>query len=153
MQTYSTSDIAHFLGTERTNINYYIRKGHLNATMIDGNYSIKQQDYYSFRDEYYDTNLRHSTRGISKKLTDSQVKILSFVIADMQNNTISLNEFENRYKKDLEEMAQFKDFILYKRDVCIRYENKNGSTFQELANDFTLSIKSIQNIIKQKSEF
>ena len=120
---YSTSDIATFLGTDRRNINYYIRQGHLKATMEDGDYKITQTDYFSFRDEYYDANKRNSNRGIAKKLSDEQIKLLASIIADTQNNNISLDKFKNKYecKKDL--ITQIDDFIIYKRDRCIKYDN------------------------------
>ncbi len=148
---YSTADIASFLGTDRPNVNYYIRQGHLKATMVDGNYEVSAQDYHSFRDEYYDSNLRHSRRGTNKKLTDTQVKLLAFIVADLQNNQISLKEFQDKYKQELHDIPQFKDYVIYKRDVSIRYDNKHkGYRYQKLADDYGLSVRSIQEIINTK---
>lgn len=153
---YTTSDIAFFLGTERSNVNYYIRKGYLKATMFDGNYEITEQDYHSFRDKYYDTDKRNSARGINKKLSQEQVVLLASVISDLQNSNISLECFKQKYKKDTELIPQFNEYLIYKRDMCIRYDNhKKGYRYQKLANEYGLSLRSIQEIINQnkKSEF
>lgn len=148
---YSTSDIAYFLGTDRSNINYYIRKGHLKATMVDGNYEISEQDYYSFRDNYYDTDKRNSSRGISKKLSEQQVKILALIVTEIQNNEISLQDFIKKYKKDAEQIPNFQDFIIFKRDMCIRYDNaKKGYRYKKLADEYGLSVRSIQEIVNQE---
>ena len=150
---YTTSDIANFLGTERNNINYYIRKGYLKATMVDGNYFISQKDYYEFRDKYYDTNKRFSSRGPAKKLTDEQVKLLAFVVSDLQNDQISLNEFKEKYKDVSAQIPQFKDFIIYKRDASIRYDRSLGYRYKRLADKYNLSVKSIEKIVNQKEEY
>lgn len=148
---YSTSDIASFLGTDRSNVNYYIRKGYLKATMVDGNYEISEPDYYSFRDEYYDTDKRNSSRGVNKKLSEYQVKILSLVVSEIQNDKISLQDFIKKYKKDAKQIPNFQDFITFKRDMCIRYDNaKKGYRYKKLADEYGLSVRSIQDIVNQE---
>jgi len=148
---YSTSDIASFLGTERNNVHYYIRKGYLKATMVDGNYEVLEKDYHAFRDEYYDTGKRNSSRGKNKKLSEHQVKIIAFVVSDIQNDEISLQDFTQKYKKDAEKIPNFQDFIIFKRDMCIKYDNKNkGYRYKRLADEYGLSVRSIEEIINQE---
>jgi len=149
---YSTSDIASFLGIPRTNVNYYIRKGHLKATMTDGFYMITPKDYYTFRDEYYDSDKRFISRGPTKKLTEEQVKLLAFIVSDLQNDQISLDEFKEKYKEVSSEIPQFKDFIIYKRDASIRYERSLGTRYKKLAQKYNLSEKSIQKIVNRDRE-
>ena len=149
---YTTSDIASFLGTERTNVNYYIRKGYLKATMIDGFYVVASKDYYEFRDKYYDSGKRYSSRGPAKKLTDEQVKLLAFIVSDLQNDKISLNEFKKKYKEVSSKIPQFQDFTIYKRDSSIRYDRSLGYRYKRLANKYKLSVKSIEKIINHNKE-
>jgi len=148
MPTYSTSDIAYFLGTQRQNINVYIKKGYLNAIMVDGNYEITHQDYLSFREKYYDTDKRNSSRGTSKKLTHEQISLFAFMLNDLQNDDIELEEFSNTYKEKTELIPQIKDFIIYKRDMCIK-RDKESHIYQELAMKYGLSIPSIKQIVNQ----
>jgi hypothetical protein len=154
---YNTSNIAELLDTDRRNINYYIRQGHLKATMIDGDYKITQKDYFSFREEYYDTDKRHSNRGIAKKLTDTQVLLIGAISKDTQNNNISFEKFKNKYecKKDL--IPQIDDFIIYKRDRCIRYDNASkGYRYAQLSDIYNLAeitIRGIVNEIQNKENF
>jgi len=150
MQTYSTSDIAHFLGTDRQNINIYIRKGYLKAIMVDGSWEITHADYLSFRREYYDTDKRHSSRGASKKLSHEQVSLLAFILSDLQNDEIALKDFIENYKDKSDLVPQIQEFIIYKRDTCIRYDNKHkGHKYKELAENYGLSVGSIQQIMNQ----
>jgi hypothetical protein len=147
---YTTSDIAELLEIERRNINYYIRQGHLKATMIDGDYEITQKDYFSFREEYYDTDKRYSSRGIAKKLTDTQVLLIGAIFKDTQNNNISFEKFKNKYecKKDL--IPQIDDFIIYKRDRCIRYDNDSkGYRYAQLSDIYNLAEITIRGIVNQ----
>lgn len=147
---YSTSDIAELLGTQRQNVNIYINKGYLKAVMVDGNYEITHPDYISFKEEYYDAGKRHSNRGKNKKLSDTQIKELSFLISDLQNEKISYTEFKNKYKSKTELIPQFEDYVIYKRDMCIRYDNlKKGYRYKRLADKYNLSIRSIEEIINQ----
>ena len=147
---YSTSDIAHFLGTERTNINYYIRKGYLKAILVDGNWEITNPDYISFREEYYDTDKRNSSRGVTKKLSHEQISLLAFILSDLQNDEVSLKDFINSYKDKSELVPQMQDFIIYKRDMCIRYDNAvKGHKYQKIADDYGLKLGTIQQIVNQ----
>jgi len=147
---YSTSDIASFLGTDRQNVNYYIRKGYLDAIMIDGEYEITQQAYFSFRDKYYDTAKRNSSRGIAKKLTDAQIEMLSFIIHDTKDNNISFDEFKEKYKNEEELIPQIQDFIIYKRDRCIKHDNsQNGYKYAQLAKKYGLAEITIKGIVNQ----
>jgi len=149
---YTTSDIANFLNTNRQNVNYYIRKGYLEAVMIDGEYRITQQSYLSFRDEYFDSNKRYSSRGPAKKLTDEQVKLLASIVSDLQNDQISLNEFKKKYEEVSSEIPQFQDFIIYKRDSSIRYDRSLGHRLKRLADKYNLSVKSIEKIANHNKE-
>ena len=149
---YTTADIASFLGTDRANVNYYIRQGHLKATMTDGFYKITPKDYYTFRDEYYDSQQRYSSRGPSKKLTDEQVKLLAFIVSDLQNDSISLDAFKKKYQEVSSEIPQFKDFIIYKRDASIRYDHSLGYRYKRLADKYNLSIKSIEKIVQNNKK-
>lgn len=154
---YTTSAIAEFLNTDRRNIHYYIKKNHLQATMIDGDYEIKEKDYHDFLDNYYNTDARFSNRGIAKKLTDEQVFILSEIITDTQNNNISLTEFNKKYEEKTHLVPQIKEFIIYKRDKCIRYDfEERGCRQQPLADKYNLklvTIKTIVNQYKERSDF
>lgn len=150
MQTYSTSDIAYFLGTDRQNINLYIKKGYLQAIMVDGSWEVTHADYISFREEYYDTDKRNSSRGVKKKLTHEQVKLLAFILSDLQNDEVSLNAFTHNYKDKSDLVPQIQDFIIYKRDMCIRYDNaEKGYRYQKLADDYGLKLGTIQQIVNQ----
>ena len=156
MQTYSTSDIAFFLGTQRQNINVYIRKGYLKAIMVDGSWEITNQDYLSFREKYYDTDKRNSSRGVSKKLTHEQVSLFAFMLSDLQNDDISLKDFTTTYKDKTDLIPSIQDFIIYKRDMCIKKDKSTKDyKYQDLANMYGLSIGSIKNIVNQDkvSEF
>lgn len=146
---YSTSDIAEFLGTDRQNINYYIRKGYLEAIMVEGEYEITQQAYFSFRDEYYDTDKRNTSRGISKKLTDQQINILSNIIQDSRDHTITLTDFKNKYEAERHLIPQLQDFIIYKRDSCIRYDNSQGLKYAKLSLKYGLAEITIKGIVNQ----
>lgn len=152
---YSTSDIAEFLGTERQNVNYYIRKGYLEAIMVDGEYEITQQAYFSFRDKYYDADKRNSSRGISKKLTDEQVNILANIIQDIRNNNIPLDDFKKEYETHKDLIPQIQDFIIYKRDSCIKHDNKMGFRYGKLALKYGLAEITIKGIVNQnkRSDF
>ena len=153
INTYSTSDIAFFLGTQRQNINAYIRKGYLKAIMIDGSWEITNEDYISFREEYYDTDKRNSSRGVKKKLSHEQVSLLAFILSDLQNDAVSLKEFISRYKDKSELVPQMQDFIIYKRDMCIRYDYKERNIKQrQLANDYGLKLVTIQQIVSQNKD-
>ena len=150
---YSTVDIASFLGIERPNINYYIKKGYLKATMIDDEYSIKKEDYHDFLDNYYNTDKRFKNRGPSKKLTDAQIIMLGAVLKDLQNVNISLAKFKARYENKSELIPNIKDFIIYKRDKCILFENKDkGKRQQFLADKYNLRLETINRIINQDKE-
>ena len=156
MPTYSTSDIAYFLNTQRQNINVYIKKGYLNAIMVDGNWEITHQDYLSFRKEYYDTDKRNSSRGVQKKLTHEQVSLFAFMISDLQNDDISLKDFTTTYKDKTDLIPSIQDFIIYKRDMCIKKDKSTKDyKYQDLANMYGLSKGSIKNIVNQDkvSEF
>lgn len=153
---YSTTQIAEFLGTDRQNINYYIRKGYLKAIMVEGEYEITRQDYISFRDEYYDTDKRNSNRGIAKKLSDEQISTLSLIISDIQNQDLTFLEFQQQYKTKKDLIPQVQDFIIYKRDRCIKYDHeKYGTRYKALADTYGLSVRAIEEIINQdkRSEF
>lgn len=150
MPTYSTSDIAYFLNTQRQNINVYIKKGYLNAIMVDGNWEITHQDYLSFREEYYDTDKRNSSRGVQKKLTHEQVSLFAFMLSDLQNDNISLKEFTNTYKDTINLIPNILNFIIYKRNMCIQ-RDKQSNTHKELAFKYGLSIQSIKQIISEQS--
>ena len=152
---YTTSDIANFLNVHRQNVHYYIKNGYLKATMIDDEYTIKKEDYYSFLDDYYNTRKRHSNRGITKKLTDEQVTLLSLIIADIQNNNISFDEFKNCNEHQNELIPQIKDFIIYKRDRCIKIDYKNRIKQKDIANTYNLKLVTIKSILNQnkRSDF
>jgi transposase len=151
MTTYSTADIANFLSTQRQNVNIYISKGYLRAIMVDGNWEITYPDYIAFREEYYDAGKRNSSRGKNKKLSDIQIKELSFVISDLQNEKISYKEFRNKYKSKTVLIPQFEDYEIYKRDMCIKFDNqKKGYRYKRLADKYNLSIRSIEEIINQE---
>ena len=152
---YSTANIASFLGTDRQNINYYIRKGYLEAIMVEGEYEITQQAYFSFRDEYYDVDKRNSSRGISKKLTDEQINILSNIIEDTKDNNITLIEFKSKYESIRDIIPQLQDFIIYKRDTCIKHDNKEGLKYAKLSQKYGLAEITIKGIVNQnkRSDF
>jgi len=153
---YSTSDIASFLNTDRQNVNYYIRRGYLEAVMVDGEYEITQQSYFSFRDKYYDTDKRNSSRGIAKKLSDEQVELLSLIINDTKDHSISFDEFKNKYQNKSDLIPQIQEFIIYKRDHCIRYDNDNkGYRYAKLAQMYGLKEITIKTIVNQnkRSDF
>jgi plasmid replication initiation protein len=148
--TYSTSDIACFLGTDRQNVTLYISKGYLKAIMVNGEYEITNKDYISFKEEYYDSGRRNSSRGARGKLTHQQIELLALVISDLQNDLISLNEFTRTYKNKNDLIPQMQDYILYKRDMCINFDNKKkGYRHKRLADKYGLSIGSIQQIVNQ----
>jgi len=147
----STAQVAEFLGVQRCNVNYYIRKGYLKATVVDGNYKIDQKDYYSFRDEYFDTNKRFTNRGQIKKLTKEQINIITNILNDLQDDSISLNEFKNKYKYT--NIPGLEHYILYKRDACIRYDYKNkGYRYKHLSKIYNLSIIQIQRIVSEEKK-
>ncbi len=149
---YNTSQIADFLGTSRQNINHYIRQGYLRAIMVDGNYEITQADYFSFRDEYYDTNKRHKKRGIAKKLSDEQISMISNIITDIKNKKMSFDNFKEKYKDKENIIPQIQDFIIYKRDFCIKEDNKNGMKYTDLSYKYGLAEVTIKGIVNPKSK-
>lgn len=154
---YDTVAIAELLDVPRQNVNYYIRKGYLNALLVDGNYEITHNDYISFRDEYFDTDKRNSSRGIQKKLTDEQVDLLSHIILDTKNNDLSFKEFKTKYQQKTDLIPQMKEFIIYKRDKCIVHDNNEKNIkYANLAEIYGLSIRGIEDVInktKERSDF
>lgn len=150
MQTYSTSDISYFLGIQRQNINVYIRKGYLNAIMVEGSWVVTHADYLSFREEYYDSNKRNSSRGATKKLTPKHVRYLSYMLSDLQNDEVSLDVFTHKYKNKSEIIPEIQSYIIYKRDICIIYDNTHkGYQYKKLAEMYGLKVGSIQQIVNQ----
>ena len=148
--TYSTSDIAKFLGTHRQNVTLYITKGYLKAIMVNSEYEITHKDYLSFREEYYDNGRRNSSRGAKAKLTKQQIELLAFIVSDLQNDSISLNQFIKTYENKNDLIPQMQDYMLYKRDMCIRYDRKiKNYKYQEIADKYALSIGSIQQIVNE----
>jgi len=153
---YSTSQIANFLGIDRQNVTLYISKGYLNAIMVNGEYEITNKDYISFREEYYDSGKRNSHRGTTKKLTHEHITLLAYILSDLQNDEVSLNAFTHNYKNKSEVVPQIQDYIIYKRDMCIRYDNAQGTRYKKLADDYGLKVGTIQQIVnldKNESRF
>jgi Mor family transcriptional regulator len=151
MTHYSTSYIAEMLGIKRTNVNYYIRAGHLKASLVDGNYKILKKDFEAFRDEYFLSNDRLSSRGPTKKLTHQNIVTIGLMVQDVQDNSISLEKFSQRYSSS-KKLYFFKDFLKYKRDALIRFDREHKNlTYKELSNKYNLSQATIEQIIK-KSE-
>jgi len=149
---FSTADMAEILNTKKNNINYYIRQGFLKAVYVKGHYFVEKQVFYSFKEEYYDANKRHSARGKSKKLSHTQIKLLSFVIADIQNNNLELNDFIKKYNEEAEIIPNFQDFTIYKRDNCILRDKQKGQQYRKIADNYNLSIRSIEEIVKNHKE-
>ena len=112
---YSTSQIALFLGTDRQNINYYINKGHLKASKgDDGYFRITKEDYYDFRNNYFDEDKRNSNRGPTKKLTEEQIIKIDHMIHDTTNNYISIEDFQKKYNDEFYLMEVYKSLLAYK---------------------------------------
>ena len=148
---YSTSEVADLLGVNRSNVNYYIRKGYLKAEVVDGAYKIKREDYISFRDKYFDTNIRFSSRGPAKKLSSEQIETLSKILTDLHDFSVSFENFAERYKNC--NLTNFSDFLKYKRDEMIRYEcNVKGYRHKFLAQKYGLSTSQIYRIIHERDE-
>jgi len=111
---YYTKDIASFLGVERSVVNYYIRKGYLKATLKNGFYRIKKEDYYEFRNNYFDEDKRNSNRGPTKKLTEEQIIKIDHMIHDTTNDYITIEDFKNRYNDEFYLMEVYKSLLAYK---------------------------------------
>ena len=111
---YYTKDIASFLGVERSAVNYYIRKGYLKSTFRNGFHRIKKEDYYKFRDNYFDEDKRNSNRGKTKKLTEEQIIKIDHMIHDTTNDYISIEDFKNRYYDEFYLMEVYKSLLAYK---------------------------------------
>lgn len=153
---YSTSQVADLLITERQNVYLYIKKGFLNAILVEGEYQITRQDYITFRDEYYDTDKRNSSRGIAKKLSDEQITLLGCIISDITNQDLNYIDFTKEYKNKKDLIPQIQDFIIYKRDRCIKYDHvEYGTRYKALANTYGLSVRAIEEIVNQnkRSDF
>ncbi|MFK7780221.1 MAG: hypothetical protein QM490_03650, partial [Candidatus Gracilibacteria bacterium] len=114
MMDYYTRNIASFLGVERAVVNYYIRKGYLKATLKNGFQRIKKEDYYKFRDNYFDNDKRNSNRGKTKKLTEEQIIKIDHMIHDTTNNYISLEDFKKKYDDEFMFMEVYKSLLDYK---------------------------------------
>jgi len=149
INSYSTKEISTFIGVKRRAINYYIREGHLEAVKIKGRYRITQKNYFTFRDEYFDANIRNSSRGPFKKLTEDLVNCISLIIKEIQNNDISYDDFIDKHQNKKSYIPNFKEYIIFKRDMYIKHENRDkGFRQEQLADIYGLSVRTIQQIVK-----
>jgi len=145
---YTTSDIAEFLGTTTQNVRTYIIKDYLKAIKDENEYKITHNDYISFREKYYDNGSRHHSRGSKPKLTKEYITLLSFVMSDLQNNDVSYKDFKKSYTNKKEIIPHIEQFIIYKRDEAIKFDNfKKGYRYKRLAEKYGLCIESIQKIV------
>lgn len=68
------------------------------------------------------------------------------MMPDLHKKSISYQEFVEKYTgKDINSIN---DYFLFKRNECIKNENKNGSKYQELAKKYNLSERTIGEIIR-----
>jgi predicted transcriptional regulator len=111
---YSTRQIADFLGVKRSLVNYYIRKGYLKSSVENGFHRITKEDYYKFRDNYFDEDKRNSNRGVNKKLTEEQVIKIDHMIHDTTNDYISIEKFKSKYENEFFLMDIYKSLLAYK---------------------------------------
>ncbi len=157
MHYYSIADLCIFLGVERERIHYYIRKGFLIAKLEKNKYQISQADYGSFREEYYDTNKRSSSRGIARKIDSNQMEIFSNIVRDIENDLIDYFQFVELYADKVDLVQQVKEFILYKRDKSIQYDNIHKKYkhkyLSELYNLQIVTIKEICNLNKIRRDY
>lgn len=111
---YTTKQIADFLGVPRTSVSYYIRKGHLKATLKSGFYKVKKEDYYYFRDNYFDEGKRNSNRGKAKKLTEDKVIKIDHMVHDTTNDYISIEKFKSKYEDEFRFYPIYESLLQYK---------------------------------------
>jgi ribosome-binding protein aMBF1 (putative translation factor) len=149
--SYSTSEIAEMIGCKRQDINYYIKKGHLKSTKIEGRYKISQEDFFNFRENYFLAGDRFSSRGVSKKLTVGDLSQIKLMLIDAKIDTISLDEFGEKYKS-CKKLNIFKDLMNFKRDSLIKKDRKEQQlSYEDLSTKYRLSTVSIRRILQEEN--
>jgi len=149
---HTTKDIAEFLGTTSNHIVYYIKAGYLKATMVKNRYLITYKDYIKFCDDYYYPEQRNKQRG-QKTLTQEAVNLLKSVVKDLEDDSITLKEFKDKYP-NIYLLPHPKIYLRFKRDKMIKADRSKGIKIKELAKKYALSIPRINKILeKEVGEF
>ena len=151
VNTYSTSDIAEWLGIKRQQVNYYIKAGYLKATKVKKSYIIAFSDYLDFKDNYFIPEQFNKQRG-PKTLTEKALKLLKNVVKDLEDDSIDLEEFLKKYP-DIYILPHSKIYIRYKRDRMIEADREKGFSKKQLSKKYNLSIYRIEEILKKEVEY
>lgn len=151
-KSYTTLEIAEMIDSTVDKVNYYIRKNFLKADLDGNKFKIKRSDFIYFYDNYYNTDKRNSKRGVSKKLTQEKINLLFKVIEDTKNNKISFESFMKKYQAEQDNIPNFKDFLIYKRDTFILLEKKEGVETKDIALKFGLKENTVRKFLNQNKE-
>ena len=153
--TYSTSDIARFLGIKKDNVSYYIRAGYLQATKVPykakGRFLIEKEDFLRFKKDYFIPEQKNKLKG-PKTFTHKQLTILEELLPDLKNDSLCFSEFMRKNEQKIYLLPFPKPLIRYKRNRCIHIAKSLGKKIKEIATLFNLSEIAVRTILKEEEE-
>ena len=149
--TYSTLDIAEFLGIKRQQVVYYIKAGYLKAEKIGKYYHINFMDYLHFKDDYFIPEKFNKQRG-PKTLTEEAVEILKNVVKDLEDKSISYKEFCKKHNEQIYILPHAKIYLRYKRDQNMRADKEKGIDTKTISKKYGLSLIRTREILKEEVE-
>ena len=148
---YKVNHIAAILGVSTRQIRNYIANGDLIAKKLDGSFHITRHDFDLFLEEYYPT--RHKAKGKAAIPTDIELDILKEFVDDILDDDFNYGEFVAKHGKIDRLLPALSHFILLKRNKQIYADRiKYSMTYGQLAEKYSLSVKTIEKILIKKRE-
>lgn len=142
---YSTADIADYLERDERSVRYYIEKGFLKASLVDGNYEISSKDFADFKENYYYSD-RFKNKGKWKTVDEDSLNELTKMI-DMISNGSTIEQIIVTFSKSEIRIPTEEAFNRHKRDKAILNDKIKGMSREDIAIKHGLSVKGVERII------
>lgn len=146
---YSTADISDYLEVDERSVRYYIEKGFLKATLVDGNYQISSGDFSNFKEHYY-YSARLKNKGKWRSVDEDNLNELSRLIEYIKKGT-TLEEVISMFPKLEVRVPTAEAYQRYERNKNIREDKKKGLKREALAEKYALSVKGIEKILSKET--